>query len=69
MKIDNELVSVKCSCGNTFSVLARKGEKEWNIHACPNCHPAYVKNENTQKKGKVAQFASKYGDNWSKYTG
>lgn len=64
-KVENAYVdtTVKCACGNTFTVKSNKSEM--HLEVCNECHPFYKGGNGTQvsKTGRVEKFNRKYGLN------
>ena len=58
---DYDEVSVKCSCGNTFTTRStHKGELVLDV--CSECHPFYTgKQKMLDTAGRVDKFRRKYG--------
>ena len=55
-------VSVKCSCGNTFSTRSTYGKDEMTIDVCSECHPFYTgKQKLVDTAGMVEKFERRYG--------
>ena len=53
-------VTVKCACGETFTVMSTKDEI--HVEVCSKCHPFYTgKQSRTSKTGRVEKFNQKYG--------
>ena len=54
-------VTVKCSCGNTFTTRSTAG-KELHVEVCSSCHPFYTgKQKITDTGGRVERFRRRYG--------
>ncbi|MDO4962939.1 MAG: 50S ribosomal protein L31 [bacterium] len=56
--------TVKCSCGNTFTVKSTKDEL--HVEVCNECHPFYkggALGASVSKAGRVEKFNRKYGFN------
>lgn len=55
------VVTVTCSCGNSFETRSTLGEPKLNVEVCSKCHPFYT---GTQKivdsSGRVDKFKQKY---------
>ncbi|MEK7590407.1 MAG: 50S ribosomal protein L31 [Patescibacteria group bacterium] len=53
-----EKASVKCACGNTFTIGATK--PEINVEICSKCHPFYTGKEKIiDTAGKVERFKAR----------
>ena len=53
-------VSVKCSCGNTFTTRSTVS-KQINVEVCSACHPFYTgKQKILDTAGRVEKFRQKY---------
>ena len=53
-------VTVKCSCGNTFTTRSTK--KEIHIEICSVCHPFFTgKQKLVDTAGRIERFQKKYG--------
>ena len=58
---DYNLVSVTCSCGNTFETRSTAG-KDISLDVCSECHPFYTgKQKVLDTAGRVDKFRQKYG--------
>ena len=54
-------VSVKCSCGNTFTTRSSKGQAI-SLELCNECHPFYTgKQKLVDTGGRVERFNKRYG--------
>jgi large subunit ribosomal protein L31 len=54
-------VTVKCSCGNTFTTRSTK-PGEQHIELCNECHPFYTgKQKLVDSGGRVERFNKRYG--------
>ena len=54
-------VTVKCSCGNTFTTRSSKGGS-FNLELCNECHPFFTgKQKLIDTAGRVERFRQKYG--------
>lgn len=52
--------TVKCACGETFTVQSTKDEI--HVEVCSKCHPFYAGTQNkTARTRRVDQFNKKYG--------
>lgn len=57
--------TVKCSCGNEFTV--RSNKSELHLEACDKCHSFYTgQQSNVSKTGRIEKFNRKYGLNEDK---
>ena len=57
---DYQEVSVKCSCGNTFTTRSTIS-KQINVEVCSACHPFYTgKQKILDTAGRVEKFRQKY---------
>ncbi len=55
------VVSVSCSCGNTFETRSTAG-KDLTLDVCSECHPFYTgKQKVLDTAGRVDKFRQKYG--------
>ena len=56
------LVTVTCSCGNSFKTKSVLGKPALHVEVCSECHPFYT---GTQKivdtAGRIDKFRQKYG--------
>ena len=60
------IVSVKCSCGNTFETRSSKGGS-LVIELCNECHPFFTgKQKLVDTGGRVERFNKRYGDRTAK---
>jgi large subunit ribosomal protein L31 len=58
---DYQVVTVHCSCGNTFET--RSTAQELRVEICSNCHPFYTgKQKLMDTGGRVERFQKRYGD-------
>jgi large subunit ribosomal protein L31 len=56
-----ELISVTCTCGNTFQTRSTLGE-DLQIEVCSSCHPFYTgKQKIVDSGGRVDKFRKRYG--------
>lgn len=54
-------ISVKCSCGNTFTTRSSLG-RDLHVEICSVCHPFYTgKQKIVDTEGRVEKFRQKYG--------
>ena len=54
-------ITVKCSCGNTFTTRSTLN-KELSLDVCSACHPFYTgKQKIVDSGGRVDKFRQKYG--------
>ncbi len=59
---DYKILTVTCSCGNTFET--RSTTDEIRVEICSNCHPFYTgKQKILDAAGRVERFNKKYGRN------
>ena len=57
-----KMVSVTCSCGNTFETRSTLGEEQLHIDVCSACHPFYTGQQKiVDTAGRVEKFRRKYG--------
>ncbi|MBT4603591.1 MAG: 50S ribosomal protein L31 [Bacteroidetes Order II. Incertae sedis bacterium] len=57
---DYNLISVTCSCGNTFETRSTTGEIR--VEICSNCHPFYTgKQKILDAAGRVERYNQRYG--------
>ncbi len=57
-----DLVTVTCSCGNSFKTRSTLGEPTFAIEVCSKCHPFYTgKQKIVDTSGRVDKFKQKYG--------
>ena len=57
-----KMVSVTCSCGNTFETRSTLGEEQLHIDVCSACHPFYTGEQKiVDTAGRVEKFRRKYG--------
>ncbi len=58
---DYKLITVTCSCGNTFQTRSTLGH-DLQIEVCSTCHPFYTgKQKIVDTGGRVDKFRKKYG--------
>ncbi len=56
-----ELISVTCTCGNSFQTRSTLGE-DLQVEVCSNCHPFYTgKQKIVDSGGRVDKFRKRYG--------
>jgi large subunit ribosomal protein L31 len=56
---DYEIVTVHCSCGNTFQT--RSTRSDLRVELCSNCHPFYTgKQKLVDTGGRVERFQRRY---------
>ncbi len=56
-----ELISVTCTCGNTFQTRSTLGE-DLQVEVCSSCHPFYTgKQKIVDSGGRVDKFRKRYG--------
>jgi large subunit ribosomal protein L31 len=56
------IVTVTCSCGNSFKTRSTLGEPALTIEVCSKCHPFYTgKQKIVDTSGRVDKFKQKYG--------
>ncbi|MEE2709696.1 MAG: 50S ribosomal protein L31 [Gemmatimonadota bacterium] len=59
---DYKVLTVTCSCGNTFDT--KSTTDEIRVEICSNCHPFYTgKQKILDAAGRVERFNQKYGRN------
>jgi large subunit ribosomal protein L31 len=55
-------VTVKCSCGNTFTTKSTKPGEQL-VELCTECHPFFTgKQKLVDAGGRVERFNKRYGD-------
>jgi large subunit ribosomal protein L31 len=55
-------VTVKCSCGNTFTTRSTKPGEQLVIELCNECHPFFTgKQKLVDSGGRVERFNKRYG--------
>jgi large subunit ribosomal protein L31 len=55
-------VTVKCSCGSTFTTRSTLGRDALNVEVCSQCHPFYTgKQKIVDTAGRVEKFRQRYG--------
>lgn len=58
-----DLVTVTCSCGNSFQTRSSLGEPTLPIEVCAKCHPFYTgKQKIVDTSGRVDKYQQKYGN-------
>lgn len=58
-----EVVTVTCSCGNSFKTRSTLGDSSLSIEVCAKCHPFYTgKQKIVDSSGRVDKFKQKYGN-------
>lgn len=63
------VVTVTCSCGNSFKTRSTLGEPALTIEVCSKCHPFYTgKQKIVDTSGRVDKFKQKYGKRTLKVT-
>jgi large subunit ribosomal protein L31 len=56
-----ELISVTCTCGNSFQTRSTLGE-DLQVEVCSSCHPFYTgKQKIVDSGGRVDKFRKRYG--------
>lgn len=56
------LVSVTCTCGNSFETHSTVKSDTLRVDVCSNCHPFYTgKQKILDTGGRVARFEARYG--------
>jgi large subunit ribosomal protein L31 len=56
-----ELITVTCTCGNTFQTRSTLGE-DLQVEVCSSCHPFYTgKQKIVDSGGRVDKFRKRYG--------
>ena len=56
-----QLITVTCTCGNTFQTRSTLGE-DLQVEVCSNCHPFYTgKQKIVDSGGRVDKFRKRYG--------
>ncbi len=57
-----DAVSVRCSCGNTFTTRSTKAGS-LTVELCNECHPFFTgKQKLVDSGGRVERFNKRYGD-------
>jgi large subunit ribosomal protein L31 len=57
------VVTVTCSCGNSFQTRSTLDGENLSIEVCAKCHPFYTgKQKIVDSSGRVDKFKQKYGD-------
>jgi len=55
-------VTIKCSCGNTFTTRSTVADKEVHLEVCSSCHPFYTGQQKiVDTAGRVEKFRRRYG--------
>ncbi|HSF77586.1 MAG TPA: 50S ribosomal protein L31 [Steroidobacteraceae bacterium] len=55
------LITVTCTCGNTFQTRSTLGE-DLQVEVCSSCHPFYTgKQKIVDSGGRVDKFRKRYG--------
>lgn len=61
------VVTVTCSCGNSFNTRSTLGDAKLSIEVCAKCHPFYTgKQKIVDSSGRIDKFKQKYGNRSSK---
>ena len=56
------MLTVTCSCGNSFETRSTLGDANLSIEVCAKCHPFYTgKQKIVDSSGRVDKFKQKYG--------
>ncbi len=56
------LVTVTCSCGNSFETRSTYGEEQLHLDVCSACHPFYTGQQKiVDTAGRVDKFNRKFG--------
>lgn len=64
------LVTVTCSCGNSFDTRSTLTESALTVEVCSKCHPFYTgKQKIVDTSGRVDKFKQKYGKRTLKVAG
>jgi large subunit ribosomal protein L31 len=59
-------MTVRCSCGNTFTTSSTKGGT-YNIELCNECHPFFTgKQKLVDTGGRIERFNKRFGERKSK---
>ena len=59
-------LTVKCSCGNTFTTSSTKGG-QFSAELCNECHPFFTgKQKLVDTGGRVERFNKRYGERKTK---
>jgi len=62
-----EVVTVTCSCGNSFKTRSTLGDANLSIEVCAKCHPFYTgKQKIVDSSGRIDKYKQKYGNRSSK---
>ncbi|MDQ8039434.1 MAG: 50S ribosomal protein L31 [Rickettsiella sp.] len=57
------VVTVICSCGNSFKTRSTLDDENLSIEVCAKCHPFYTgKQKIVDSSGRVDKFRQKYGN-------
>jgi len=57
-----EVVTMTCSCGNTFETKSTLGKTALNLDICSECHPFYTgKQRMVDTAGRVDRFNKRFG--------
>ena len=55
-------ISVKCSCGSSFTTRSTYAKDELQIEVCSQCHPFYTgKQKMLDSAGQVEKFRKRFG--------
>ncbi|MCF7804311.1 MAG: 50S ribosomal protein L31 [Candidatus Marinimicrobia bacterium] len=58
---DYEMVTVTCSCGNTFQTRSASGDMK--VELCSECHPFFTgKQKMIDSAGRIDKFRARYGE-------
>lgn len=55
------IVTVTCSCGNSFKTRSTLDEPALSIEVCSKCHPFYTGKQKVIDSNRVDKFKQKYG--------
>jgi large subunit ribosomal protein L31 len=60
---DYNVITVTCSCGNSFKTRSTLNDANLSIEVCAKCHPFYTgKQKIIDSSGRVDKFKQKYGN-------
>ncbi len=59
---DYHVVTVTCSCGNSFTTRSTLAKDVLHVEVCSQCHPFYTgKQKIVDTAGRVEKFRQRYG--------
>ena len=53
-------ITVKCSCGNSFTTGSTINKDTLNVEVCSNCHPFYTGEQRLSNTSRVQKFRDRY---------